>query len=90
MTAETVPAGPYFGFSLPELESELTRYKAARVESGSRLQAASVNGQSYSFGPRGDWSLDEWQIQLQAAFAYLDPSRFPANFPSNSAVGMFI
>lgn len=96
MTTEVVPAGPYFGFTLPagtnngsNLEDELTRYLAARKQSGSRLSGASVNGQSYQFGPRGDWNLDEWQAALQAAFFYLDPGRFPMSAPLGYAVAAF-
>ncbi len=96
-TTEVVPAGPYFGFSLPagsqggsNLEDELTRYMTARRESGSRLAGASVNGQSFQYGPRGDWTLDEWQQQLQCAFAYLDPGRFPMLPPINAAVAAFV
>lgn len=88
-TAQTVPTGPYFGFTLAELETELTRYKAARQVSGSRLTGSSINGQSYTFGPRGDWSLDEWQNAIQAAFYYLDPGRYPLQAPTNSAVVAF-
>lgn len=68
--SNTVPSGPYFGFTKPELDAELQRYKAAVKQSGSRLAGASVNGQSYTFGPRADMSLAEWQQALQAALAY--------------------
>lgn len=77
--ASTVPTGPYFGFSLPELNTELARYKAEVKRSGSRLQGASQNGQSYTFGPRGDWTLDEWQQHLQAALAYFGAADEPAS-----------
>lgn len=92
-TAQVVPTGPYFGFTLTtgtnsgaNLEDELTRYQAARIQSGSRLLGANVNGESYQFGPRGDWTLEEWQMQLQAAFYYLDPGRYPMQPPTNAAV----
>lgn len=68
--AQTIPSGPYFGFTQAELTAELTRYKQAVRQSGSRLAGASQSGQSYQFGPRGDWTLEEWQVQLQAALAY--------------------
>lgn len=96
-SSEVVPVGPYFGFTLPagtqsgnNLEDELTRYMTARRQSGTRLVGATVNGQNYQFGPRGDWSLDEWQQQLQCAFAYLDPGRFPFAAPTNVAVAVFL
>ncbi len=96
-TTEVVPCGPYFGFALQSgtqggsnLEDELTRYMTARRQSGSRLAGASVNGQSFQYGPRGDWNLDEWQSNLQAAFNYLDPGRFPMQGPTNAAVAAFL
>lgn len=66
----TIPSGPYFGFTLPELQAELARYKAAVKTSASPLAGASQNGQSYQFGPRQDMSLAEWQVALQAALAF--------------------
>ena len=68
--SSTIPSGPYFGFTKPELDAELLRYKAAVKQSASRLAGASVNGQSYTFGPRADMSLAEWQQALQDALAY--------------------
>jgi len=85
-TLEVVPAGPYFGFTRAEMLTELARYKAARITSGSRLVQSTVNGQSYTFGPRGDWSLDEWQMAIQQALAYIDPGQFPFSAPTNSAI----
>ena len=89
-TALVVPAGPYFGFTLDELETELTRYKAARKTAGSRLRNSSVNGQSYSFGDRIDCSLDEWQTALQQALYYMDAGRYPMIAPTNAAVVAFV
>lgn len=66
------------GFDLSELESELTRYKAARKTSGENMASASYNGDSFTYGPRRDWSLDEWQGHLSAAFAMLGDTRFAA------------
>lgn len=75
--ADTIPTGIYFGFTKAELKTELERYKAAVKTSGSELAAAQQNGQSYSFGPRQDMSLGEWQIELQAALAYFDEACYP-------------
>ncbi len=75
--ASTVPTGPYFGFTKPELDTELARYKAAVKQSADRLAGASVNGQSFTFGPRGDMSLAEWQQSLQAALAYFGAAEEP-------------
>lgn len=68
--SQTIPTGPYFGFTKLELQSELIRYKAAVKQSGSRLTGASQNGQSYAFGPRSDMTLAEWQVALQTALAF--------------------
>jgi hypothetical protein len=74
---QTVSSGPYAFFTLAQLEAERERYIAARQGSGSALSAASVNGQSLSFGAtRQDWSLDEWGVYLQAAFAELAPGKY--------------
>jgi HKD family nuclease len=86
MPASTIPSGPYLGFTHTELLTELTRYKNAVKQSASRLSGASVNGQSYTFGPRGDWSLDEWQQHLQAALAYFGAAEIP---PGDRAVVRF-
>ena len=98
MTTQVVPTGPYFGFTLyagtndgANLEDEMTRYLAARRQAGSRLQGASVNGESYQFGVnRSDWSLDEWSNELQIAFFYLDPGRYPFTPPTNAAAATFV
>ena len=75
--AQTVSTGPYVFFTLAQLESERARYIAARQGSGSELSAAAINGQSLSFGEkRRDWSLEEWALHLQAAFAELAPGKY--------------
>lgn len=84
-TAQTVPFGPYFGFTLAELNTELARYKAARKLSFSRLVSATVSGQSYAYGSRGDGSLDEWQNDIQVALYWLDPGLYPFPPPTNAA-----
>lgn len=68
--APTIPSGVYFGFTLAELNTELDRYKESVKLIGSSLAAASQNGQSYTFGPRQDLSLAEWQLALQDALSY--------------------
>lgn len=70
--AQTIPSGIYFGFSKSELQTELVRYKDAVKQSGSSLQGASQNGQSYTWGPRQDMSLAEWQEELQNALSFFD------------------
>jgi len=82
MADAIVPTGPYFGFTLAELNVELARYKAARQQAGTRLAGATVNGQTFTFGDRKDGTLDEWQDNLQVALTYLDPDTY--NFPVQS------
>ncbi len=89
-TTQSVPTGPYFGFTLAEMETELTRYKEARKLANSNLRGSTVNGQSYNFGERIDGNIDEWQTAIQAALYYLDPGRFPFQAPTNAAVVAFI
>lgn len=74
--AQTVLAGPYIFFTLAELEAEKLRYKEAVKESGSDLAGGSVNGQSFQFGPRRDWSLVEWGDNLLFAFSQLVPGKY--------------
>lgn len=66
----TIPNGHYFGFSKAELQAELLRYKDEVRKASSALGGASLNGQSFTFGPRRDLSLAEWQLALQDALAY--------------------
>lgn len=69
----TVQTGPYAGFTKAEIEAEWARYKAQLTASGSRLVGSSVDGQSFQFGPRGDWSLARWGRALRAALAQVAP-----------------
>lgn len=77
MLHNAVPTGPYFGFTKPELDAELIRYKAEVKKRGSSLTSASVNGQSFQFGARRDGSLEEWQIALQEALAFFGAADCP-------------
>lgn len=77
-TPALVPTGPYFGFNKAELFEELERYKAQRKLAGSDLESTSVASQSYSFGPRRDWTLDQWQQAIQAALTRLEPTTYLA------------
>lgn len=72
-----VQFGPYFSFSKTELDTELARYKAAlKASAGSNLQGSSIVGESYSFGPRQDWSLAQWQEHIQGAYAQVAPGLY--------------
>ena len=84
-TSQAVPFGPYFGFTLTELKTELTRYKTARKQAFSRLTGSSIAGQTFQFGSRVDGTIDEWQNDLQVALYWLDPGLYPFPPPTNSA-----
>lgn len=75
--SQTIPTGPYFGFTKAELDQELIRYKKAVKESSTRLTGAAVNGQSFSFGNRSDMTLAEWQTALQSALAWFGQADDP-------------
>lgn len=92
MAAPTlVPAGPYFGFTKAELLEELERYKAQRKLAGSDLASTSLAGQSMTFGPRRDWSLDRWQAEIQAALSRLEPTTYlAADVPGDRARPGFV
>jgi hypothetical protein len=91
-TAQTVPTGPYWGFTLTELETEQARLIADRKALSVRLQGSSVNGQSFQFAviEQQRAELDRRQLDLQAAFYYLDPGRYPLQAPTDSAAVAFI
>jgi phage head maturation protease len=88
--AVIVTVGPYFGFTLSELEDELERYKEARKKSGSRLASSGVNGQSFGFSQvRADWTLDEWQNALMSALNEINPESYPVAASSNATKARF-
>lgn len=85
-----VPSGPYFGFNKAELLEELGRYKAQRKLSGSDLASTSISGQSFTFGPRRDWSLQQWADAIQAALCRLEPTTYlAADVPSDRSRAAF-
>lgn len=81
-----VITGPYFGFTKAEMRTEYDRYKAEIQKSGSRISGASISGQSFTYGPRGDWSLQTWAVNLRSALAQVDPDFLP---PSGQIVTRF-
>jgi hypothetical protein len=83
-TLTQIPAGPYLGFTYPELVAELARYKEEVKTSGTRIVGASVNGQSFQFGNR-EGSSEEWSANLQQALGYLRPDLYPFAAPSDRA-----
>ena len=91
-TAPTVPTGPYWGFTLVELETEQANLKAQVQALNASLVGSSVNGQSFQFSDPAAQrrELIARQQDLQAAMFYLDPGRYPAIPPTNSSVAAFI
>lgn len=91
-TSQTVPTGPYWGFTLDELETEQAKLIAERKALNNRLLGSSVNGQSFQFAALDQQrnELDRRMLDLQAAFYYLDPGRFPLQAPTNAGVVAFI
>ena len=91
-STQVVPAGAYFGFSLSDLETELDNYIAARKVLTSKLVGASVAGQSFQFAEieKQRAELDRKQHDIQEAFYFLDPGRFPFPAPTNAAAATFI
>ena len=90
-TSLVVPAGPYMGYELSELETELTNYKTARSALNTALTSATVNGQSFQFAQIKDQeaALNRKQTDILVAMAYLDPGRFPINPTTNVAAAVF-
>jgi hypothetical protein len=82
----TVRNGPYAGFTVTEMETELARYKEKLKTSGTTLRGASMGGKSYQIGPRVDWSLPEWSRQIRYALSQVSPD-FAA--PSHTHVVQF-
>ena len=96
-TTQVVPAGPYFGYTLSSgtnngcnLEDALTQLLQDRKNLNASLLGSSVNGQTFQFASieQQRAEMDRRQQDLQAAFAYLDPGRFPFA-PTDRAVVAF-
>lgn len=77
MALASVPVRPYLGFSLSEMQAELARYKAAMqaiTPGPGNIVSASANGSSFTYGPNGSWSLEQWGAEIQAAMSFVDDS----------------
>lgn len=77
MALSAVPVPPYPGFSLAEMQAELARYKStlqALTPGASNIVSASANGSSFTYGPNGTWSLEQWGAEIMAAMAWVDDS----------------
>ena len=71
-----VKDGPYRGRNRAQMDTEDARYQAALILSGSNLTGSSISGQSYQFGPRQDWTLVEWGMQIQFAYNQIAPGHY--------------
>jgi hypothetical protein len=85
--AEKVPAGPYYGFTYLQLETELGNL-IARRQRVSSLVGMSING--HSINREGSASelrtLDKQVQDLQEAMHMLRPDLNPYGAPSNKTV----
>jgi len=75
MALSSVPVMPYLGWSLAEMQAELAQYKAtlqALTPGAGNIVSASANGSSFTYGPNGTWSLQEWGAEIQSALAWVD------------------
>lgn len=73
VVSNKVLTGMYAGFTRAEMKVEFQRYKTALQRSSSRLTGSTVNGQSFSFGPRSDMNLADWGKSVRNALAQVDP-----------------
>lgn len=98
LTVLTVPTGPYLGYTLVtgsnsgfNLEDALTALQTQRAALQASLIGGSVNGQSFQFSEpqKTKALLDQQQSDLELAFAYLDPGRFPVNPGTNTTAVTF-
>jgi catalase (peroxidase I) len=87
--SQTVSSGPYRFFTYTELVAEQTRYKSAVQSAGSDLQSGTQNGQTLAFGPRRDWTLEEWGDHLATALAMLRPGQYQPPAPRRSVTRFY-
>lgn len=85
-TQEIVPTGPYKWFTRSEMLTEVEKYKAEVKRVSSRLVSSNINGELLTYGPRSDWSLAEWNWNIDCALALVSPGEFPYPPPMNAAV----
>ena len=72
MALATVDAGVYLGRNLAYMTAELARYQTAfdGITPGPRnIISASANGSSFTYGPGGGMSLDQWRSEIQWALS---------------------
>lgn len=77
MALATVDAGVYLGRDLAYMQAELARYQAAfdSITPGPRnIISASANGSSFTYGPGGSMSLNEWRAEIQWALSRVSDS----------------
>ena len=69
------------------METERDRYKDAVKNAGSDVASDSVDGESFTYGPRRDWTLEQWGTNIEDALAQLDPENRSFT-PSRSIVDL--
>lgn len=74
LQSNRVLSGIYSGWTRAEMLVEFERYKSALQKSMSRLTGATINGQNYQFGPRGDMNLVSWSRAIRRALSQVDPN----------------
>lgn len=77
MAHAMVPVRPYIGYSLAKMQAELAKYHAAMeamTPGPNNIVSASANGSSFTYGPNGVWSLEQWGAEIQAAMSFVDDS----------------
>jgi hypothetical protein len=90
MSNQTVPVGPYLGFTFAQLQAELSSLIAQR-QSISSLIGASVNGQSFNRESSESQlrALSQRTEELHQALYLLRPDKYPYA-PTNRAAIRFV
>lgn len=71
------------------MEAELSRYHTATETMGSDLSSAAYGGTSFTYGPRRDMNLQQWQEAIQEAFYQLGDTRFDDPSSNMGAARLF-
>lgn len=75
MALDTVPAGPFFGWTNAELRARLAIVKTAqqtRAAGTGGLSSASENGKSFDFQGTGGMTFAQEVAELQHAISFVD------------------
>lgn len=80
MALDTVPDGPFLGWTLAEIDARLATlktYMQNRAPGEGQMTSASVNGKSFEYGLGGGMSVAEEIAALQEAKAWVDDDALP-------------